>query len=89
MSTNDNQPSIGVADNNITSNETPLPLDTSHPAPATDTGIVHILAPNADSEKLNVLLQYGEESHLYVREFIRAADQKATFFFATFAALLA
>lgn len=88
MTTLDNQSSCENTDSNISSIENPSPLVSNDPA-AAENGIIHVLAANADSDKLHALQKYGEESHLYVREYIRAADQKATFFFATFAALLA
>jgi hypothetical protein len=43
-------------------------------------------APKKDQEGR---LKFAEESHQYIREYIRLADQKATFFFAGATALLA
>ena len=89
MTTLDNQSSSDSEATNISSIENPSPLVSNDPEAAAKNGIVHVLAANADSDKLHALQKYGEKSHLYIREYIRAADQKATFFFATFAALLA
>ncbi len=89
MTTHDNQSSSDNLDKSISSIDNPRPLVTSHPQAPSENGIIHVLRKDTDSEQLNSRLKYGEDAHLYIREFIRSADQKATFFFATFAALLA
>jgi len=78
-----------------------LPLDSIGPASAapltphpptinSSSGIEQHEAPNPDSKKEQELrLKFAEETHQYVREYIRIADQKATFYFAGSTALLA
>lgn len=64
---------------------------TPHPVTSTTaTGISPTSEPAADTKKEQELrLKFAEETHQYVREYIRFADQKATFFFAGATALLA
>ena len=53
-------------------------------------GIDPPAAHQVDSLKeLELRLKFAEETHAYVREYIRLADQKATFFFAGTTALIA
>jgi hypothetical protein len=54
------------------------------------TGIRTQEAPNSNVEKEHELkLKFADELHQYVREYIRLADQKATFLFASATAILA
>ena len=89
MTSLDNQSSSDNSDNNISPIENPSPLVSNSSEATAGNGIIHVPATGEDSDKLNALQKYGEESHLYIREYIRSADQKAAFFFATFSALLA
>lgn len=53
-------------------------------------GIKSLEAFNQEQKKdQEIRLKFAEETHQYVREYIRLADQKATFFFAGATALLA
>jgi len=45
--------------------------------------------PSAQNKKEEYQWRFAEETHLYVREYIRQADQKAAFFFAGSTALIA
>ena len=64
---------------------------TSRPAAGRDSsGIASQESSVQDLRKVQELrLKFSEETHQYVREYIRLADQKATFFFAGATALLA
>jgi len=53
-------------------------------------GIVADASKNSfDQKDLEIRLKFGEETHQYVRDYIRQADQKAAFFFTIAAAVLA
>lgn len=43
----------------------------------------------SDPKELEIKLKFGEETHQYVRDYIKQADQKAAFFFAGATALIA
>lgn len=64
---------------------------TSRPVTADSTsGIKHLESTKTYQQKeLEIRLKFAEETHQYIREYIRLADQKATFFFAGSTALLA
>lgn len=84
--TNENNQS---AQGNIPSLENAIPLTVS----SENTGSVSGIENSSDNKKkvveeIEIKLKYAEEIHQYIREYIRTADQKATFFFASFAALL-
>lgn len=67
-----------------------VPLSSHQPALNNSSGIKPHETSNQDSNKeQEIRLKYAEELHQYVREFIRQADQKATFYFAGSTALLA
>jgi hypothetical protein len=66
------------------------PLAAVAPVAAGLSGITPQEASIEDQKKEQELrLKFSEETHQYVREYIRLADQKATFFFAGSTALLA
>jgi|GEM_PF-3263558 len=69
-------------------NSAPLTVDRS--ASISTEGIKHDATVSAhDHKELEIKLKFGEETHQYVRDYIRLADQKAAFFFAGSAAFLA
>ena len=45
--------------------------------------------PQPDQTELEIKLKFAEETHQYVRDYIRQADQKATFLFVGSSTLLA
>lgn len=66
------------------------PLTSRPPAGEAAAGITPQESIVQDQKKEQELrLKFSEETHQYVREYIRLADQKATFFFAGATALLA
>jgi hypothetical protein len=68
----------------------PAPLSPQPLCNGEATGIMLKEAQGQDPKKdQEVRLKFAEETHLYVREQIRLADQKATFSFASSTALLA
>jgi hypothetical protein len=48
-----------------------------------------IYAENNGSSDFDYKTSFAEQTHTYIREYIQTADQKATFFFAFFAAIIA
>lgn len=77
------------AHGNIPSLENATPLTVSPERTDSVSGIEN----NSDVKKkvieeIEIKLNYAEEIHQYIRGYIQTADQKAAFFFATFAALL-
>lgn len=68
----------------------PQPLSSSPLVKNEESGIKPQLNAESDTKKeQEIRLKFAEETHQYVREYIRLADQKATFFFAGSTALLA
>lgn len=66
------------------------PLTAAIPVVGGLSGIIPQQGAIDDEKKeLELRLKFAEETHQYVREYIRLADQKATFFFAGATALLA
>ena len=66
------------------------PLTAAVPVAGGNSGIIRHEEPIDDLKKVQEFrLKFAEETHQYVREYIRLADQKATFFFAGATALLA
>lgn len=69
--------------------EHPQPLVTSVPTPSDHSGIGQAEEFTPSSGDWDAKLNFSGEIHQYIREYIRQADQKATFFFAAATALLA
>lgn len=69
--------------------ERPAPLVTSVPTSRDQSGITQAEEVAPSPEDCESKLRFSGEIHQYVREYIRQADQKATFFFAAATALLA
>jgi hypothetical protein len=68
----------------------PAPLSPQPLGKSDESGIKPQLMMERDAQKEpEIRLKFAEETHQYVREYIRLADQKATFFFAGSTALLA
>ncbi len=65
-----------------------IPAPTSA-ASATESTAVATPEPGSGSTNIDHRLKFAEETHQYIREYIRLADQKATFFFTGGTALLA
>lgn len=66
---------------------TPL-IDTKPTANGSEGIKADLSASTLNQRELDVMLKFGEETHQYVRDYIRQADQKAAFFFAGLTALL-
>lgn len=62
----------------------PLPPQSSTDGMKSNSNI-----PLTDPKELEIRLKFAEETHQYVRDYIRQADQKATFLFAGSSGLLA
>jgi hypothetical protein len=88
MKSQDHQSAFGTSLKTTPISAAPL---TSCPIPGSDTsGITSQESFVQDLKKDQELrLKFSEETHQYVREYIRLADQKAMFFFAGATALLA
>lgn len=76
----------------------PLPVPTETPGPLTTLRTEQPTDSTATSDKQSTLttqpiaashVRFSDEAHSYLREYIRNADQKATFFFAILTAILA
>lgn len=68
----------------------PAPLSPQPTGKNDESGIMPQLNLESDSKKEpEIRLKFAEDTHQYVREYIRLADQKAIFFFAGATALLA
>ena len=68
----------------------PSPLLQGGVSASSEAGISH--APDAEkgvSKETELRLKYADEMHQYIREYIRLADQKAAFFFAVSAGVIA
>jgi hypothetical protein len=87
-----NEDHQSISDSSLSS-QNQLPPAPLSPQPAKRSGISGIFPqekPNAGLDKdQECRLKFVEETHQYIREYIRIADQKATFFFAGITALLA
>lgn len=89
MQTQENQPSTGTNISGNTPNNPgsllsqPLKISEVSGIRSQDSRI------NDKQKEQEIKLRFSEETHQYVREYIRLADQKATFFFAGATALLA
>jgi hypothetical protein len=67
----------------------PLPVPTASINPATDREPSRPASGLSTTAETDAQSRFTEFVHVYIREYIRAADQKATFFFAGSTALLA
>lgn len=84
------QAQLGSAGDQIPPLEDPAPLVQGERPVQAPTGIAQVDVPGQIvSKETEVRLKYAEEVHQYIREYIRIADQKAAFFFAASAALVA
>lgn len=85
-----NQDHQSASDSNL--GTTPIsaaPLTAHPPTGVTPSGIMPKDGVVQEQKEQELKLKFSEETHQYVREYIRLADQKATFFFAGSTALLA
>lgn len=83
MITENNQTSNDVTKQQIPPLVNPSPLFSNTSDISSRNGIVDKSKDDVDGSKiLEIRLKYAEEIHQYIREYIRIADQKASFFFA-------
>ena len=86
MSQNETQSSSGVASGNVTGSENPGSITGGPPTDLSDSAISTEKLTSSDFE---FKASFADQTHSYIREYIKTADQKATFYFAFFAAIIA
>ncbi|MDX2464116.1 MAG: DUF5706 domain-containing protein [Porticoccus sp.] len=86
MNSNSTQSLNGDAINQVAGAENPGSLTGQ---PSVDLPESAISTEKLTSTDLDLKIAFADETHTYIREYIQSADQKATFYFAAFAAIIA